>query len=228
VPCYDLNVAYQPPKNTTEMAQLFDQLFGDVFRMTSGGPGGDDSVTLELSDEEAATGVTREVAIQRQVVCAGCSGRGSANEQVEPAPCVPCGGTGRRQQTMGAFLFQASCSECGGMGRPIQDPCATCEGRGFTTPTAAALTVVVPPGVTHGQTLRLDGAGATGPDGTRGSVFVFLLIGGLPDPRFAAIEPPAADLPRARLHRPTRASRAMIAFGILLAALILVLVLLSR
>jgi DnaJ-class molecular chaperone len=208
------------------MAQLFEQLFGDV-RMTGGGLGGDDLLTLELTDEEARTGVTRAVTVNRQVVCAGCAGRGSANTQVEPVACKPCGGAGQHHQTVGFMAVLATCPECRGMGRLIKEPCVTCAGHG-ATPTTAELTIVVPPGVTHGQTLRLEGAGGLRPDGTRYHVHAYLLVGGLPDPRFATFEPPAADLPRASIVQPTTPRMPLIGVGVVIAVLLLALVLLSR
>ena len=64
----------------------------------------------------------------------------------------------------------------------IAHPCLTCDGVGTVTK-PHTLSVVVPAGVTHSQTLRLPEAGSPTKDGKTGHVYVHLLVGGRPDPR---------------------------------------------
>ena len=65
----------------------FQDLFGEFFGMAAGG---DVRVDLAISDEEAVSGVTRDVAIKRRVTCVTCDGGGGATPSERREPCKPC------------------------------------------------------------------------------------------------------------------------------------------
>lgn len=66
--------------------------------------------------------------------------------------------------SQGFFSVARPCTQCGGAGRVITDPCPTCRGQGKTH-SEMSLTVKVPPGVDTGTRLRLSGEGEPGDDG---------------------------------------------------------------
>jgi len=76
----------------------------------------------------------------------------------------------------------AVCSSCGGTGwRPSGRHCTACWGRGMRLQ-RRRVPVEVPVAAASGQTLRLRGAGAPRPDGSRGDLHVTVVV--KPDPLF--------------------------------------------
>ena len=137
--------------------------------------GSEMQLTLKLSLEEIASGVTKKIRIKRLVRCDSCGGSG-----VKPGSsrktCPICKGTGeiRRSAMGGIFVQTYTCDSCRGMGRIISDPCPRCKGdgrvRGETT-----ISVTIPAGVTNGNYIVLDGRGNAGPNnGPNGDIKVYI------------------------------------------------------
>jgi molecular chaperone DnaJ len=82
----------------------------------------------------------------------------------------------------GEFVRTQTCPECSGSGRRIEEPCAECRGAGRVVE-ERTLEVEIPPGIHHGQQIRLTGEGHAGLGGGRaGDVYVEVRI--RPDERF--------------------------------------------
>jgi len=146
---------------------IFDQLFG---RRRWGAPqrGYDLQYDLEMSLEEAARGLDKEISISRVEDCQTCGGTG-AKAGTSPKVCPLCRGTGQiRRQQSGAGFFSitqiTACDRCSGKGRIVEVPCAECRGAGSVR-RSRRMNVKIPPGVDEGSTLRLRGEGDTGPGG---------------------------------------------------------------
>ncbi len=145
-------------------------IFSDIFGR-GGRPGGrrrvrkgaDIQVKVALDLEEAATGVQREIQVDRRVVCKTCTGSG-AKPGSQPEPCVRCGGVGQVVQQAGILRVQTTCPSCGGQGTIITDPCPDCRGNGFNTK-RVSMQVAIPAGVDEGMRVRLAGEGQPSPDG---------------------------------------------------------------
>jgi molecular chaperone DnaJ len=152
---------------------LFGDLFGDIFGQRGRqGPhrGRDRKVEVELGLDEAARGVTRPVAINREELCTECSGTG-ARRGSRPAVCRRCNGHGVVVQSQGFFRIQQTCRTCGGTGTIITDPCPVCSGQGRVT-ARRTLDVSIPPGVDNGTAVRLSGEGEAGdPGAPRGDLY---------------------------------------------------------
>ncbi len=152
--------------------------FGDIFSEFFGGgtrrqsaqnaPRRGDNVgaRLELTFEEAAFGVEKEVAAQRIENCAVCNGTGSADGTMET--CSQCRGTGQIRTTqnfMGMQMqSQTTCPQCSGRGKIIKNPCNTCRGKGKVRRTNK-VNVKIPAGVDAGQTVRVRNEGCVGFNG---------------------------------------------------------------
>jgi molecular chaperone DnaJ len=172
------------------LADLFSAFFGDdvLFGDRTGSRrarGADLAATVEIELVEAARGVTREVPFEAAVTCARCEGDG-AEPGSEITACTTCAGTGRLQQVsrsvFGEFVRTQTCPTCGGSGRRIEQPCAECRGAGRIVE-ERTLSVEIPPGIHHGQQIRLGGEGHAGLVGGRpGDVYVEVRI--RPDERF--------------------------------------------
>jgi molecular chaperone DnaJ len=147
-------------------------LFGDVFGTGFGaahrtGPqphrGRDVQVDLDLTFEQAFSGVSTQVQIERAEQCATCKGSG-AKPGTSPTTCPTCGGQGQVSQGQGMFGFSRTCPRCGGTGTVIEQPCTACRGTGSVV-RLRPVTVNVPAGATDAGKLRFKGKGEAGVNG---------------------------------------------------------------
>ena len=171
------------PVDFGNLADIFSAFFGDdVFGAATGtrrARGADIAAEVEISLEEAATGVTRAVPVQVAVPCAECGGDG-VQPGTSAATCPDCSGSGRVQQVsrtaFGEFIRSQACRRCGGTGRVVEDPCESCAGAGRVLE-ERALDIEVPPGIHDGQRIRLSGEGHVGPlGGQSGDLYVLVRI----------------------------------------------------
>jgi molecular chaperone DnaJ len=130
-------------------------------------PGADALIRMQLTLEECATGVTRDLAVDTAVVCAQCSGSGAAPGS-GPTMCDICGGRGEVQSVQRSFLGQVvtsrPCPNCRGFGEIIPDPCRQCGGDGRVR-SRRTVGVRIPAGVSDGMRVRLAHQGEVGPGG---------------------------------------------------------------
>ena len=130
--------------------------------------------TIELTLEQAATGVEKVLEIPRRRICTSCRGTGAKEGAV--STCERCEGSGQmvreHRSGIGVFRQVSACSACGGTGRLVKEYCSLCEGKGALEE-VHELTVSIPAGVDNGHTMRLEGEGAPG-DGhvTPGDLYV--------------------------------------------------------
>jgi molecular chaperone DnaJ len=161
---------FQYNVNLGDVGDLGD-LFGSVFSGFGGGGGGgprpqrgrDLSYEVTLSFDEALSGVSTKVDMQRTESCKTCGGTGAA-PGTGPTTCQACGGTGRSAQGQGMFAVSRACQRCGGTGKVVEKPCTTCRGKGQVV-RAKPLTVQIPAGVTDGGKIRFAGKGEQGSSG---------------------------------------------------------------
>jgi len=154
----------------------FGDLFNDLGDLFGGGrrtssqnvprKGENVGARVELTFEEAAFGVEKEVSAQRIENCSACSGSGSSDGEVET--CSVCRGSGQVRTTqnfMGMTMQSSSvCPQCSGRGRIIKNPCTTCRGKGKVRRTNK-VKVKIPAGVDMGQSVRVRGEGCVGANG---------------------------------------------------------------
>ena len=145
-----------------------EDIFGDFFgrrtrRTEEGEPGSDLRYALEISFEEAAFGVEKEIKISRYETCSTCRGKG-IKPGSHPQTCPSCQGTGYVAFSQGFFSVSRTCTRCQGRGNIIKDPCRDCRGTGRVRRTRK-IKVKIPAGIDHGSHLRL---GREGEAGTRG------------------------------------------------------------
>ena len=150
-------------------------IFGDFFGRGGGRArrGSDIRVDVELTLEEAATGVKRTLDIPRSSHCESCNGTGS-EKGTSPVRCKQCGGRGQIVQSAGILSVQTTCPVCRGAGQIIVNPCADCRGKGAVARNVQ-LEVSIPAGVDDGMRVRLNGEGEPGPrDGAPGDCYCFI------------------------------------------------------
>lgn len=130
-------------------------------------PGADALIRMQLTLEECATGVQRELTVDTAVLCDQCGGNGCA-PGTSPQGCPTCGGRGEVQSVQRSFLGQVvtsrPCPECRGLGEIIPDPCRQCAGDGRVR-ARRSVGVRIPAGVADGMRVRLAGQGEVGSGG---------------------------------------------------------------
>lgn len=153
---------------------IFDQMFG-------GGGGGSERdgsdlrYDLEISLEDAAKGVEKEISFRRLHACERCSGSG-AEPGSKKVTCPTCRGAGQIRRSGGIITFAQACPTCGGAGQKIEKACTACRGEG-RVPQNAKVNVRIPPGVDTGTRLRSSGNGEAGlAGGQDGDLYIVLNV----------------------------------------------------
>ena len=155
---------------------IFSQVFGGGRQKRTGKQRGSDlRYDLEISLEEAARGVEKELEIERYVPCETCGTKGTKGSGGVRV-CQSCGGRGVTTRQAGIFLQQVTCPECRGAGETISDPCPDCRGEGRVQ-RDSRIKLRIPAGVDTGTRLRSTGNGDAGVrGGTAGDLYVFLHV----------------------------------------------------
>lgn len=152
-----------------DLSDILNGMFGGGFgggrrRPRGPRPGADIRQTIQISFEEAAFGCEKEFSVNTSETCSTCHGS-KAKPGTTATTCSKCHGTGRiiaQQRTfMGMVQTEQTCDACGGEGKIVKEPCPTCHGHGKIR-TVKKVTVTIPAGIDHGQTLRVGGKGEAG------------------------------------------------------------------
>jgi molecular chaperone DnaJ len=162
----------------SDLSDLFGGFggLGDVFGRSTRADqaprkGQDATVSVNLSFNDALTGVTTRVNVPVEEACGDCRGTGAA-PGTAPRTCPECGGRGVRSQDQGFFAFSQTCARCGGEGTIVEKPCPTCSGSGRLRK-AHGVTVRIPAGAKNGMKIRVPGRGSAGKrGGAKGDLFV--------------------------------------------------------
>lgn len=160
---------------------IFDMFFG---RGRVGGfervsRGSDLRSDLVITLEQAASGVTTEVEVPRNELCAECKGSG-AEPGTSPKTCSQCRGTGQVQHVRSTgfarMMTVTTCNRCGGRGEVIERVCNVCKGLGKVT-RKRKIRVKIPAGAEDEFTLRLRGEGdAESRGGTPGDLYLVVHV----------------------------------------------------
>jgi molecular chaperone DnaJ len=151
-----------------DINDIFGAFFGDAGGQRHDPTGDDLRYGVEVSLNEAATGVEKSIRLPHQMPCTTCHGRGS--ETGTPSRCPGCAGTGQRRQMSSALFMQfttvVTCERCAGSGEIILDPCTTCGGSGRARG-VEEFSVNIPAGVETGMRMTVRGKGDAGLRGAR-------------------------------------------------------------
>lgn len=159
---------------------IFEDIFGEFMgggrrAQSEGRRGNDIRYDLEISLEEAFSGVTKEIEIQTAVKCPDCDGTGVADGG-KAETCDMCRGTGRIRRQSGFFLEERVCPKCSGTGKVIKNPCKKCGGTGKTAQ-KKTLEVNIPAGIDSENRMRLSGQGEAGANGgPNGDLYIFVHV----------------------------------------------------
>ncbi len=162
---------------------IFDMFFGGG-QQRRGGQGSrarqGDSLRydVEVTLEDALSGLTKEISVPHTVQCDDCRGTGGKGGDVQT--CGECGGAGQvqsiRDSGFGRFVSISACPKCQGEGRTFKERCPSCDGVGRQK-SSSQVTLNIPPGVEDGTRLRVPGAGDAGMHGgPPGDLFVIVHV----------------------------------------------------
>ena len=153
----------------------FGDLFGGGRRRTRAHRGEDIRYDLELSFEEAISGLSVEIQVPRMEGCSRCRGNGSEPGS-GPSTCPTCHGRGEMLYQQSFLSIRRPCGTCSGTGQVIRNPCNQCRGNGYEQ-VQRKLKVNIPAGVDDGTRLRLSNEGQPGlQGGPPGDLYVFLKV----------------------------------------------------
>ncbi len=165
-----------------DFADIFSS-FGDIFGDLSGGKkkrssavrGSDIRYNLDITLEEAFSGISKQISFNIASTCGTCSGSGAEGNS-KPEDCGTCRGSGKIRAQQGFFIVERTCTTCGGVGQIIKNKCKTCGGQGRVD-REKVLSVKIPAGVEDGNRIRLAGEGESGARGGQaGDLYVFISV----------------------------------------------------
>lgn len=166
-----------------DFGDIFDTFFGGGGRSSArrNGPeqGEDLRIDIELTFEEAAFGVEKELRVPRRETCKTCGGTGAA-KGTSPEECPQCHGSGQVQSyantPFGRMVNSRTCDRCNGSGKIVKKPCKDCGGKGQKN-VNRTINVKIPAGIDDGQRIRVSGGGQAGRrGGPSGDLYVYVYI----------------------------------------------------
>jgi len=137
--------------------------------------GSDLRYDMQITLEEAAFGVDKEIEVRKLDTCAKCDGKG-AEPGSRTINCPACGGRGQVISSRGFFQVSQTCPRCRGVGQIIEKPCRACDGEGRAENTSR-IKLKIPAGIADGSRLRSSGNGEAGiRGGPAGDLYVVIHI----------------------------------------------------
>lgn len=156
---------------------IFESFFGGGATADREGRqrGSDLRYDMQITLEEAAFGVDKEIEVRKLDTCAKCNGKG-AEPGSRTINCPSCGGRGQVISSRGFFQVSQTCPRCRGVGQIIEKPCPVCDGEGRAENTSR-IKLKIPAGIADGSRLRSSGNGEAGiRGGAAGDLYVVIHI----------------------------------------------------
>ncbi len=166
-----------------DLGDIFGSFFGEGGRRGSSRSrvkkGKDLRYNMEITLEEAAFGVEKEIEYMRTGKCPTCNGDG-AKPGTSKKTCPKCNGAGTIRQVsrsmFGQFVNEVECDGCHGTGKVAEDKCSDCGGAGIKREKVKKK-IKVPAGIESEQRLKVSGAGeAAANGGEYGDLFVDIYV----------------------------------------------------
>jgi len=157
---------------------IFDMFFGGGRQRRAPNKGKDVYHQLAVSLDDMYNGTSRKLALQKNVVCDKCEGRGGKQGAVQK--CTTCKGSGTQviinQFGVGMYQqIQTVCRDCDGQGERInpKDMCKTCQGHKIVKE-RKILEVHIDKGMEDGQKITFYGEGDQVPGLEPGDIVIVL------------------------------------------------------
>jgi len=155
---------------------IFETFFGGGAAQADGSQRGSDlRYDMQITLEEAAFGVEKEIEVRKADACDKCHGSGAAPGS-GAVTCPTCRGRGQVVSSRGFFQVSQTCPRCRGLGEVIERPCDVCNGEGRAEKTSRIKTKI-PAGIAHGSRLRSAHNGEAGiRGGAQGDLYIVVHI----------------------------------------------------
>jgi molecular chaperone DnaJ len=154
---------------------IFETFFGGGMQAEDRQRGADLRYDMQITLEEAAFGVEKEIEIRKLDICDKCSGSG-AEAGSRTINCPACGGRGQVISSRGFFQISQTCPRCRGAGQTIEKPCKQCQGDGRVEK-LSRIKLKIPAGISEGSRLRSSRNGEVGiRGGPQGDLYVVIHI----------------------------------------------------
>jgi molecular chaperone DnaJ len=169
---------------------IFREVFGGgagggIFETFFGGGGSTDRegrqrgsdlrYDMQITLEEAAFGVEKEIEVRKLDACDKCKGTG-AEAGSHAVTCPSCHGRGQVISSRGFFQVSQTCPRCRGVGEIVEKPCRVCDGEGRVERTSR-IKLKVPAGIADGARLRSSRNGEAGiRGGAQGDLYVVIHV----------------------------------------------------
>lgn len=142
--------------------------------------GEDIEININLSFDEAAKGVKKDISFGKNEQCNTCRGTG-AKDGTKFEKCSKCGGTGKIQYVNDGMFRRTvnvrACDACRGTGSKILESCPICASKGYNKKTVT-LAADIPAGVDNGTILKYGGEGNASktPGGISGDLLIAINV----------------------------------------------------
>ncbi|MGL4759789.1 MAG: molecular chaperone DnaJ [Patescibacteria group bacterium] len=188
------NQGYSTNVNMENLNDILNKIFGGGSSSSKRGGGYDQQYVrtgvdlekqLNVTLEEIARGVEKNISYKHKCSCEHCSGKG-----YEPGSsyktCSTCKGKGRvierRETIFGIMQQEIECRVCEGLGKTYEKMCKQCIGTGYLEKDEV-LTIKLPQGLNTGDKIRIKGKGEAGYKGSQpGDLYISFNV--LPHSRF--------------------------------------------
>ena len=162
------------------LGDIFSQFFGGGSSSGGGFGGGsrgrrgrDIQYEVEITLEEAYSGMKKKIKVPRNEHCNDCRGSGAKNGTALKT-CPACQGQGQVMVSSGFFRMAQTCSACSGRGKTITENCPKCNGKGDVRVTRN-IDINIPAGVSSESRLRVRGEGEIGSAGP-GDLYLYIFV----------------------------------------------------
>jgi len=160
-----------------DMGDIFNQFFGGGSSRRQK-RGRDISIDIQLEFKESIFGTRRTVMLRKSSVCDECRGTG-AEVGSSMKVCDACNGKGQikevRRSIIGEFATVSTCNKCSGKGKIPEKKCKTCSGSGVILKNHD-IEIVIPPGISDGEMIRMSGEGEAVSGGISGDLYVKVYV----------------------------------------------------
>src|SRR3954471_12971803 len=156
---------------------IFETFFGGGAQVDREGRqrGSDLRYDMQITLEEAAFGVEKEIEVRKLDACAKCDGKG-AEPGSRTINCPTCAGRGQVISSRGFFQVSQTCPRCRGVGQIIEKPCQVCDGEGRVEK-MSRIKLKIPAGIAEGSRLRSSRNGEAGiRGGPPGDLYVVIHV----------------------------------------------------
>jgi molecular chaperone DnaJ len=172
---------YQGFERSEDVLKTFAAEFFEFLGITGVRPqrspmrGADLSYQLELSPEEAATGIRKTIQISTMETCPKCKGNGVQSTSTVQT-CPWCQGSGSYSEASTIFTAMGACPKCNGKGSGRLISCGSCNGQGRRE-VEKDLLVDIPAGVRDKTRLKISDEGDGGEESSEsGDLYLTLVV----------------------------------------------------